>query len=95
MPELFVAPVRRLLRRGGAERVGSTGTLYLRKALEEYALRIGEEAVRICNEDGRKILRAADVEEATRRLRPRARTFEADQSSTLFRSPVRRLMKRG
>ncbi|MCI0497186.1 MAG: NFYB/HAP3 family transcription factor subunit [Thermoplasmata archaeon] len=94
MPELFVSPVRRLLRRGGAARVRPAGTLYLRKALEEYATRIGEEAISICNEDGRKIIKATDIEEATLRLKPKARTFESDQQTVLFRAPVRRIMKR-
>jgi len=94
MPELFVAPVRRLLKQGGADRVRRTGTLYMRSALEEYALRIGEEAVRICHEDRRKIIKSKDVEEATLRLKPKARTFEWSEQDVLFRSPVRRIMKR-
>ena len=94
MPELFLAPVKRLLGRGGAARVSPAGTLYLRKALEEYATRIGEEAISICNEDGRKIIKAEDIEEATLRLRPRARAFDSDQQTVLFRAPVRRVMRR-
>jgi histone H3/H4 len=66
----------------------------MRSALEEYALRIGEEAVKICNEDRRKIIKPSDVEEATLRLKPRARTFEWSEQDVLFRSPVRRIMRR-
>jgi len=55
------AAMEALLKQAGAERVSEDAKDALKRILEEEALRIGKEAVKIALVDGRKTVKAADL----------------------------------
>ncbi len=94
MGELWIAPVGRLIKSGGAQRTSQTARVFLAEYLEDYAYRISVEAVNICEQDGRKIIKPQDIEEARQRLaleKPEELEEDVDE---LFMAPVRRMLKR-
>lgn len=93
MGELSRAPVERLLKRAGAKRISGRAKDLVIQVLENYAIRISEEAARICREDGRKVLKARDVDEALRRLSCHLDDVVQEKADELSLSPVRRLMR--
>ncbi len=62
------APVERLIRSAGAERVSETAGVALAEILEQYGLEIAEEAVVLTKHAKRKTVKAEDIKLAMERL---------------------------
>jgi histone H3/H4 len=63
--DIPLAAMERLLKKAGAERVSEDAKAALRDSLEEFALRIGQDAIRYSNHAGRKTVKAEDIKLAT------------------------------
>ena len=61
MAELPVAPVDRLIRKAGAERVSAEAAEKMVAVLEEKAMEIARKAVSIARHAGRKTVTAEDI----------------------------------
>jgi len=70
MPILPVAPVSRLIREAGAKRVSEGARDALAEVLESYGMEVAEEAVEWANHAKRKTVKAEDIREAVKRVRP-------------------------
>lgn len=66
--ELPLAPVERLLRRAGAQRVSEDAKTELAKALEDYAMKVGKLAAELAKNAGRKTVKVEDIKAAVRQL---------------------------
>ena len=66
--ELSVAPMHRLCKRAGAERVSEAAAKELAKALEEIGIKIAKEALDFAMHAGRKTIKAEDIEIAARKV---------------------------
>ncbi len=66
--ELPLAPVERLLRKAGAQRVSESAKVELAKAIEEYAMKVGKLAAELAKNAGRKTVKLEDVKAAVRQL---------------------------
>ena len=66
MAELPVAPVGRLLKNAGANRISEEAKVELANVLEEVGMEIAERAVKLSRHAGRKTIKASDIELATR-----------------------------
>ncbi|WP_297486589.1 archaeal histone HpkA [Thermococcus sp.] len=61
MAELPIAPIDRLIRKAGAERVSEEAAKILAEHLEEYAIEIGKKATMYARHAGRKTVKAEDI----------------------------------
>ncbi len=66
--ELAVAPMHRLCKKAGAERVSEAAAKELAKALEEFGIKIAKEALDFAMHAGRKTIKAEDIEIAARKV---------------------------
>jgi len=64
MAEIPTAPVTRLMRNAGAERVSEDASQALVEVLEEYGETVARKAVSLAKHAGRKTVKAEDVLEA-------------------------------
>lgn len=56
-----IAPIDRLIRKAGAERVSEEAAKILAEYLEEYAVELGKKAVEFARHAGRKTVKAEDI----------------------------------
>lgn len=66
--EMSVAPMHRLCKKAGAERVSETAAKELAKALQEIGIKIAKEALGYAMHAGRKTIKAEDIEIAARKV---------------------------
>jgi len=69
MTEIPLSPMGRLMKKAGAERVSADARETLAMLLEEYALVLGREAVKLSVHAGRKTVTEADLRMASELLR--------------------------
>jgi histone H3/H4 len=66
--EIAVAPMHRLCKKAGAERVSEAAAKELEKVLDEIGVKIAQEALEYAVHSGRKTIKAKDIEIATRKV---------------------------
>ncbi|MEM1565926.1 MAG: NFYB/HAP3 family transcription factor subunit [Candidatus Bathyarchaeia archaeon] len=66
--ELAIAPMHRICKKAGAERVSEAAARELAKALEEIGIKIAKEALDFAMHTGRKTIKAEDIEIAARKV---------------------------
>jgi len=66
--EISVAPMIRLCKKAGAERVSEEGAKELAKVLDEIGFKIAKEALDYAMHAGRKTIKTEDIEIATRKV---------------------------
>jgi histone H3/H4 len=66
--ELAIAPMHRICKKAGAERVSEAAAKELAKVLEEIGIKIAKEALDFAMHTGRKTIKAEDIEIAARKV---------------------------
>lgn len=66
--ELQIAPMHRIIKKAGAERVSEEAADELRKALEEIGVRISKEALDFTRHAGRKTVKQEDIQIAVKKV---------------------------
>ncbi|QDA30973.1 histone family protein [Thermococcus indicus] len=61
MAELPIAPIDRLIRKAGAERVSEDAAKVLAEYLEEYAIELARKSTDFARHAGRKTVKAEDI----------------------------------
>ncbi len=67
-PELAVAPMHRICKKAGADRVSESAAKELAKVLDEIGVKIAREAMDYAMHAGRKTVKSEDVEIAARKV---------------------------
>jgi len=67
-PELAVAPMHRICKKAGADRVSESAAKALAKVLDEVGVKIAREAMDYAMHAGRKTIKSEDVEIAARKV---------------------------
>ena len=66
--ELAIAPMHRICKKVGADRVSEAAAKELAKALEDIGIKISREALDFAMHAGRKTIKAEDIEIATKKV---------------------------
>ncbi|HVO37347.1 MAG TPA: histone family protein [Candidatus Acidoferrum sp.] len=66
--DLAVAPMHRLCKKAGADRVSEAAAKELAKAMEEIGIKIAKEALDFAIHAGRKTIKAEDIEIAAKKV---------------------------
>jgi len=66
--ELHVAPMHRLCKKAGADRVSESAAKELAKVLDEVGVKIAREAMDYAMHAGRKTVKSEDIEIAARKV---------------------------
>jgi DNA-binding protein len=66
--EIAVAPMHRICKRAGADRVSEAAAELLAKVLEEIGIKIAKEALDYAEHSRRKTIKVEDIEIATRKV---------------------------
>jgi histone H3/H4 len=69
--ELAVAPMHRLCKKAGADRVSESAAKELAKALEDIGVKIAKEALDFAMHAGRKTIKSEDIEIAAKKVMAR------------------------
>ena len=67
MTELPIAPITRIVRNAGAERVSEDASVALVDLLEDYGVEISKKAVSLAKHAGRKTVKKEDITEAAKK----------------------------
>ncbi len=67
-PELAVAPMHRICKKAGADRVSESAAKELAKVLDDFGVKIAKEAIDYAMHAGRKTVKAEDIEIAARKV---------------------------
>lgn len=68
-PILPIAPVERIVRKAGADRVSEDAGIELAKVLEEYGLEVSKEAISLAKHAKRTTVKEEDIKLANERLK--------------------------
>ena len=66
--EIKVAPMHKLIKRAGADRVSEESAVALGKALEVIGVKVAKEALDYAKHAGRKTVKAKDIEIAAQKV---------------------------
>ena len=59
--ELPIAPVGRILKNNGAQRVSDNGKIALAEAMEDYGEKVAKDAIELARHTGRKTITGKDI----------------------------------